>query len=121
MISMMTSVAEPEVAVFLDSNVVLYSMGTEQAKKERALELIALRPVISTQVINECSHVLRRKAGWSPAQVAAELTILVGKLSLVEVGMGDIRNAWRISERYGYSHFDSLIIATGLSAGCDTL
>ncbi len=29
--------------------------------------------------------------------------------------------ALAIAERYGFSHFDSLIIATAMDAGCDTL
>jgi predicted nucleic acid-binding protein len=109
------------VSAFLDSNVVLYALGSEKPKRLRALELIAVRPTISTQVVNECSHVLRRKAGWEPGQLAEELPTLLGLMRVVDIGMPQIREAWRIAERYGYSHFDSLIIASALSAGCPML
>lgn len=108
-------------SVFLDSNVLLYALGSEAPKRTRALALIAERPTVSTQVVNECSHVLRRKAGWAPAEVARELPILIGLMRVVDVGMPHVREAWRIAERYGYGHFDSLIIASALAAGCQTL
>lgn len=108
-------------SAFLDSNVLLYALGDEEPKRRRARGLLAAVPTISTQVVNECSHVLRRKAGWPPARVAAELTLMIGLTRLVEVRMDDVRAAWSLAERYGFSHFDSLILATALAAGCTTL
>lgn len=61
-------------SAFLDSNVLLYALGDEEPKRRRARDLLAAVPTISTQVVNECSHFLRRKAGWPPARVAAELS-----------------------------------------------
>jgi predicted nucleic acid-binding protein len=109
------------VSAFLDSNVLIYALGDEEPKRGRARDLLAAVPTISTQVVNECSHVLRRKARWPPSQVAAELTLLIGVTRLVEVRMGEVRTARSIAERYGFSHFDSLIVATALAAGCTTL
>lgn len=108
-------------SAFLDSNVLLYALGDEEPKRQRARDLLAAVPTISTQVVNECSHVLRRKAGWPPAQVAAELTLIIGLIRLVEVRMEEVRAAWSLAERYGFGHFDSLILATALAAGCTTL
>jgi predicted nucleic acid-binding protein len=70
------------VSAFLDSNVVLYALGTEEPKRGRARDLLAAGPTISTQVVNECSHVLRRKAGWAPAQIATELTLMILKTAV---------------------------------------
>ena len=72
---------------FLDSNVVLYALGDADQKRDRALELLAGAPVTSTQVVNECSHVLGRKARWEPARVAEELTVLLQLVRFVEVSM----------------------------------
>jgi predicted nucleic acid-binding protein len=117
----MTSFEAVEVSVFLDSNVLLYALGDEEPKRQRARDLLAAVPTISTQVVNECSHVLRRKAGWPPAQVAAELTLIIGLTRLVEVRMEEVRAASSVAERYSFGHFDSLIVATALAAGCTTL
>jgi predicted nucleic acid-binding protein len=40
---------------------------------------------------------------------------------LVDVGLHEIRAAWILAARYGFSHYDSLILAAALSAGCTTL
>ena len=57
-------------SVFIDSNIVLYALGDDESKRAVAVKLLADWPTISTQVINECSHVLRRKFKMSPVQVA---------------------------------------------------
>ena len=46
---------------FADSNILLYAISDQVDKKACALTLLRTRPVISLQVINECSNVLRRK------------------------------------------------------------
>jgi len=108
-------------AVFLDSNIVLYAMSDDESKKTIALALLAANPYISTQVINECSHVLRRRLNWPPTKIGEELSLILELTQLVEVTMTQVRSAWRIAARYGFSHYDSLIIATALSTGCNTL
>lgn len=108
-------------ADFLDSNIVLYAMGDEGRKRDIASSLLASFPCISTQVLNECSHVLRRKMQWPPFKIAQELGFVIDLAQTAEFGIGEIRQAWRIAERYGYSHYDSLIIATALAVGCTTL
>ncbi len=108
-------------SVFLDSNIFLYALGDEEPKRQHARDLLAATPTISTQALNECSHVLRRKADWPPARVAEELSLVIDLSHLVDVGLAEIRRAWSLSERYGFGHFDSLILSSALSAGCATL
>lgn len=100
---------------------VLCALGDEEPKRALALGLLKHRPWISTQVVNECSHVLRRKAGWPVRRVTATLSDILHLVRLTEVGIDDIRSAWALAERYGYSHYDSLIITAALRAGCATL
>jgi predicted nucleic acid-binding protein len=106
-------------AFFLDSNVVLYGLGNEPDKKTVALALLAKNPYISTQVINECSHVLRRRLRWQPDKVAQELSVILDLVVLADVALEHIRLAWKIAARYGFSHYDSLIVASALAAKCD--
>jgi predicted nucleic acid-binding protein len=107
--------------VFLDSNIVLYALGNDEGKRRIARALLAGKPSISTQVVNECSHVLRRKLRMSPAEVGKQLTAVIKAVNLVDVGIHEIYVAWELAERYGYSHFDCLIMASALSSGCLTL
>lgn len=108
-------------SVFLDSNIVLYALSDDETKKHIALALLADIPHISTQVINECSHVLRRRLNWSPDKIAEELSFVLELVKLDNVEIEHIRLAWMIAQRYGFSHYDSLIIATALLAGCHIL
>jgi predicted nucleic acid-binding protein len=106
---------------FLDSNIVLYAFGDDEIKSDIANYSLAQNPMISTQVLNECSHVMRRKLKWHPEQVEKELEILLVVTRLKVVDISDIRLAWKISARYGFSHYDSLIVASALNAGCERL
>lgn len=108
-------------AVFLDSNIILYALGDDETKRVITTELLAAWPTTSTQVLNECSHILRRKLKLSPERVAEELENVIDVVKLVDVGLYEIRTAWMLAARYGFSHYDSLIVATSLSAGCVTL
>ena len=49
------------VRAFADTNVVLYLMSQDAQKAERARTVIAERPIISVQVLNEITNVARRK------------------------------------------------------------
>lgn len=106
---------------FLDSNIVLYAYGKDDKKRVVASRLLREYPSLSTQVINECSHVMRRKLEWKPERIAEELEILLLVVRLQPFDIRHIRLAWKIAARYGYSHYDSLIIATALESRCETL
>jgi predicted nucleic acid-binding protein len=108
-------------ADFFDSNVVLYLglRGTE--KGDRAERLLDAGGNISMQVLNECANVLRlkRRVPWLETR-----TFLDEILTLVRVWplTTDLhREGLRLAERYGFSIYDSSIVAAALAAGCDTL
>jgi predicted nucleic acid-binding protein len=80
-------------SVFLDSNVVLYALGGDESKREIARGLLASQPYLFTQVVNECSHVLRRKQRLAPDEIARHMESILELARLVEVGMAEIRRA----------------------------
>ena len=106
-----------DMTAFLDSNIVLYALGDDDEKCRVATALIEASPWISTQVINECSHALRRKLRWSPGKVAEHLSAIVRLVQLADVSISEIRSAWVLAERYGFGHYASLIIAAALQTG----
>ena len=110
-----------EMPVFLDSNIVLYALGDDDKKSRAAVTLVEDSPWVSTQVINECSHVLRRKLQWSPVKVDEHLSAILQLVQLADVGISEIRSAWALAERYGFGHYDSLIIAAALQTRSRTL
>ena len=51
----------PTAKCFADTNVAIYVVDADVAKREKALAILAARPVISTQVVNEYLNVLLTK------------------------------------------------------------
>ncbi len=107
-------------AEFLDTNVILYLLAGGD-KADRAEALLARRPVISVQVLNEALVNCRRKArlGWDEAGA-----FLAGVESLcrIEPLTAQTHAVGRaLAERYQLSVYDAMIAAAALIAGCDTL
>jgi predicted nucleic acid-binding protein len=112
-------VADP--ACFLDSNVVLYLLSGDVAKADSVERLLKSRPVISVQVLNEVTHVCRRKLGMGWAEIA-EFLELVRRLCKVVPLTEVIHDQGRaIAERRQLSFYDACIAAAATAAGCQTL
>lgn len=109
------------VEVFLDSNVLIYSLVDDEARRERAQQLVAAGAVVSAQVLAETAAVLRRKFGLPPTDVTQALLPMLETLVGVPVDASVVLAALRIAERLGYSHDDSQIIASALQAKCTSL
>lgn len=104
-------------AEFVDTNVVLYSLSDDGAKRRRAFMILVDRPVLSLQVLNEAANVMRRKLGFAiPAIREMVLRWLVDS-RLHPLAPSTLLSALSVAERYGFSHYDSLIIAAALEAG----
>ena len=112
---------EDKKPVFLDSNILLYALGDEAEKREVAWTFLNDSSVISTQVINECSHVMIRKGMKPREEVESTLEDILSLVNVTDIGLPEIRLAWKLGQRYKYGHFDSLILASALNAGCGTL
>ncbi len=107
-------------AEFADTNVVLYLLD-DSPKADRAETILGQGPLISVQVLNEALANCRRKAGLS-LEETREFLAGVRALCPVEVltlQTHDVGCA--LSERYGFSTYDAMIVASALTAGCTTL
>lgn len=108
-------------AAFVDSNVLIYAF-TDDRRAAAAQELLASGPVISVQCLNEFVHVARRKIGMEWQEIADALADIHGLCStMLPIDRTTHADGLRLAERYGYSIFDALILASALRAGCDTL
>ena len=107
---------------FFDTNVILYAFRQDDARGQVAETLLAAGGALSVQVLNEFVAVARRKLDKSWEEVRRALAILrVFCPEPVPLTVETHERALRIAERYGYSIFDSLIIAAALHAGASTL
>ena len=106
---------------FLDTNVLIYSVGNVVSKKAKAVNLICPRAVISTQNITESINVMHRKLGYDYPQIRTIITTFSSQMTLRIVTREIIRSAINIAERYGYSYYDSQVIASALENNCPLL
>ncbi len=109
------------IEIFLDTNVLLYLLSGDEAKANRAEELMAAGGVISVQVLNEFASVSSRKLGMSWSEIREVLTTVrsVCRIESISVETHDCGLA--IAERYGFSIYDSMILASALQAHCTIL
>lgn len=107
--------------VFIDSNVLLYLTDDTSPKNPKAKELIALKPIISVQIVFECLNVCLRKL-----RLAKETSIGFAKYLLrnCEV-VGESKEtgilALELFSRYSLQGYDAKIVANALDAGCSIL
>lgn len=109
--------------VFLDTNVIIYGYSQDEPEKQKAACECAQAQEswISTQVFNETINILKRKFSLDYHQITAVVDELSQQHQLAIVSLDTIRKALDIAQRYQYSYFDSLMIASALEVGCDHL
>jgi predicted nucleic acid-binding protein len=115
--------------VFVDTNVLVYDRDQRDvAKHRRAREwMTALwqQPglgVVSGQVLSEFHWTVTRKLkpGLDDEQARRYVRTLFA-WTFVAVDQAAIGDAWSVQDRYGFSFWDALIVATARLAGCRVL
>lgn len=111
--------------VFIDSNIFIYAKIEDKEKDKHILARFFLNSLrkkveISTQVINEFYNVLD-KYKIEDTIIQENIHAILIEVELKVITLKTIKLSWKIKERYKYSYFDSLIIASALESGCSTL
>ncbi len=114
---------------FLDTNIFVYGLlSSEPLKKQRALQLIesalgSRQGCISYQVMQEFANVSTRKFAqrFTGTQCSQFIDAAMQPLTRVASSTGLLHAALELQSQTAYSFYDSLIIASALEAGCDTL
>lgn len=105
---------------FFDTNVIIYAF-LEIEKRRAALEVIANGGVISAQVLNEFTHVARRRQRSWP-DIEAAIAVLRGHFPDIIPLTADTHASALVHTRdHGFAFYDALIVAAAIEAGCDTL
>lgn len=107
-------------ADFADTNVVLYLLD-DGPKADRAEAILAERPRISVQVLNEAMVNCRRKAGLDWDETGAFLAGVRALCPVEDVTLQTHDVGRALAERYGFSVYDAMIVAAALLAGCTRL
>jgi len=106
---------------FLDTNVLLYLLSADDAKAAKAEITVAGGGIISVQVLNEFTAVATRNLGMKIDEVREVLAAVRAACQIVPLDLATHDKALQIAERYHLSHYDALIAAAALNAGCSEL
>lgn len=106
---------------FFDSNTLLYLVTDDHDRVERVTRLLDDGGIISVQVLNEMASVCRRKFKMSWLDTSTLLNKTKSILTIVPLTIETHQSGLRLAERYGFSIYDSFIVAAALQADCETL
>lgn len=106
---------------FFDTSVLLYLLSADAEKADRAEELLERSGAISVQVLNEFTVVAIRKLGLSFGEVREVLGTIRTVCVTHPLTIEHHDKASEIAERYGFSFYDSVIVASALLAECKIL
>lgn len=104
--------------IFMDTNlwVYLYTKSPE-AKYKKVKQIVNTHfrnIVVSTQILGELYHVLTRK-GFQSNEKAKEIIVeTIANFPVSEISTLNVVTALDIHDKYKYSYWDSLLIATAL-------
>lgn len=107
--------------IFYDSNIIIYAFAND-AKAPVAGDLLLQGGEISVQVLNEFTHVARRKLGFDWDMIDNAIADICVLARAVHPILLDTHiQARSIAQRHKLSYYDSVIIASALHARCDML
>ena len=111
----------PDADVFFDTSVLLYLLSADEKKADRVEALLQDFGHVSVQVLNEFTAVSRGKLGMSFAEIREILGTVRAVCRIHSLTTETHDRAIEIAERYKFSMYDSIIVASAYLAGCRTL
>jgi predicted nucleic acid-binding protein len=106
---------------FFDTNVLLYLLSADTTKADRVEQLLGERGTISVQVLNEFAAVAVRKLKMPLIDVREILGTIRAVCSVEPVTVATHDRGLAIFERYGFSLYDSVLVASALIAAARAL
>ena len=107
--------------IFFDTNTLLYLLSSDSKKADWVSSNLQQSNVISVQVLHEFTSASLRKIKISHAELDEFLDLFMSTFNVIKLDMETFKTGLMISRRYGYQHYDSMIIAAALEAGCERL
>ncbi len=109
----------PDAKAFIDTNVLLYLLSHDAVRADRAESILRTGAIISVQVLNEMTHVARRKLNMSWVEITELVELIRVVCPVVALTVETHDKGRRIAEQYGLSVYDSMIVAAAILAECE--
>jgi len=110
--------------IFPDTNILIYLYSeSEPLKREVACRILnAAACVTSLQAMREASNVWFKKHGWDGAKIRKHIdNIELVCDAVLPIGRTEINLALSLKDQYGYSCYDSLMLASALESDCEEI
>ena len=110
-------------SIFLDTNIFVYLYSEDELEKQSvALNILKQAHCItSPQVLNEFCSVCLRKLKIPVNAVLQSLEEVRDNCEFCYIDMDVIQKALKLNNKYGYSYYDCLILASAILNGCEYL
>lgn len=108
---------------FIDTNVLLYLYSEdEKSKQQCALSAIGNYDChTSTQALNEFSNICTRKWHLPAPDIGKAIDEICAVCSVSVVSLEIVKQALTLHDKYRYSYYDCLMLASALSNDCKYL
>ena len=106
---------------FFDTSVLLYLLSDDPVRADRIETLLSAQGVISVQVLNEFAVVALRKLKMPLNEVREILDTIRAVCAIEPVTVETHDRGLAVFERYKFSLYDSMLVATALISGAKIL
>ncbi|MBX3291169.1 MAG: PIN domain-containing protein [Acidobacteria bacterium] len=114
-----------ESSIFLDSNIWIYALSTEDDEKARnarqLIEEFGSRISFTTQIVNEVCINLKRKSSMSEQDIRTLVESFYLNYQAIEIKETILVFASELRERHAFSFWDSIVAASALAGGAEIL
>jgi len=110
----------PDSNAFIDSNILIYAYSiTEPDKSQMARDTIdKYNSILSIQVINEFSNNCLKKLKKPHNEIISAIQEIARNFSVTQITIPIIVKALHLQERYQFSYFDCIMLASALEHNC---
>ena len=106
---------------FFDTSMLFYLLSDDAIKADCVEQLLAEKGVVSVQVLNEFAAVALRKLRLPIADIREILGTVRAVCSVAPLTEATHDRGLAVCERYKFSLYDSMMIASALNAGANVL
>jgi len=111
--------------VFIDTNLWIYLYDKKEEHKQLKINQLIREKyydiIISSQVLNEIYNIMSKKIKLDHSEIKEIIIETMTNFEVAEIGVLDIMKAMEIKERYNFSYWDSLIVASAIENHCSIL
>ena len=106
----------------LDTNILIYAFGKQDdERKQTAIEVISKCTIISLQVVNETIYVLLRKFKFTSIELDKVLAFMKLNFVISDLNLNTLDLTIKLLSQYGFSFWDSMMLASALNNHCSII